>query len=114
MPRADRAWNVDDKLRRYVLNPKHSDGKQKATVFKEALCIGLEELEYLRGEILDGLATEPIIGVRGNAPYGVICEVCIPVRGLAEHEGRTIDITTIWELRDESADPKLVTAYPAR
>jgi hypothetical protein len=53
----------------------------------------------------------PITDVRDNAPFGVLCEVRIPVAGLREHRDRVAAVTTSWELRQPEDRPRLVTAY---
>ena len=53
----------------------------------------------------------PIIDVRDNAPFGVLCEVRIRVAGLREHRDRVVPVTTSWELRHADDSPRLVTAY---
>ncbi|HEX2016928.1 MAG TPA: hypothetical protein VGN69_09545 [Solirubrobacteraceae bacterium] len=114
LPRADEAWGIGDKLEGYVLNTEHADGGPKANYLSQALDIELADLAYLEAEIAEGARSQPITGVRGNEPYGVTCEVVMPIQGLRNHNDRVVDLLTIWELRDQSATPRLVTAYPDR
>jgi hypothetical protein len=44
-------------------------------------------------------------------PFGILCEVRVPVRGLLERSDRIVAVTTSWELRDADDRPRLVTAY---
>jgi hypothetical protein len=55
--------------------------------------------------------TAPVTNVRDNAPFGVLCEVRIPVAGLGAHHDRVASVTTSWELRHADDGPRLVTAY---
>ncbi len=58
-----------------------------------------------------GVLSAPITDVRDNAPFGVLCEVSIPVAGLRDHRDRAVAVTTSWELRHADDAPRLVTAY---
>lgn len=58
-----------------------------------------------------GVLAAPITDVRDNAPFGVLCEVRIPVAGLREHRDRIVAVTSSWELRHADDAPRLVTAY---
>jgi hypothetical protein len=53
----------------------------------------------------------PVSGVRIRPPYGIHCEVRVPVRGLGAKTERVIEVTTAWELADAGAAPRLVNAY---
>jgi hypothetical protein len=60
---------------------------------------------------LQGVLQAPVTDVRDNAPFGVLCEIRIPVAGLREHKDRSVAVTTSWELRRPDDPPRLVTAY---
>jgi hypothetical protein len=82
LPRAAEARNLHEKLERYVLNASHAKGAAKARGFAEVLGIGSRDADYLAEALLKGIAGYPITDVRDNAPYGILTEVRLAVRGL--------------------------------
>jgi len=59
----------------------------------------------------NGVLTCGVSAIRANPPYGYLCEVKVPVRGLRRHSERRVDVITSWELLAADAAPRLVTAY---
>lgn len=102
---------MQEKLAAYCLNPDHEIGGPKARGFRQLLGIGLADIEYLVDALQTGVRSAPVVRVRDNAPFGVLCEVHIPVAGLGEHHYRILAVMTAWELRHPSDPPRLVTAY---
>lgn len=111
LPRGGEAYNVHEKLRDYSLNLAHDDGGDKASGFVQILGISLDDLEYLAAVLLDGARDLPVSRVRENPPFGVNCNIVVPVRGLGEHADRVALVRTSWELRYEGDCPRMVTAY---
>lgn len=111
LPRAELAFGIREKLAAYCLNPDHEIGGPKAQGFRQILGIELADLEYLAEALRAGILTAPTTNLRDNAPFGVLCEVRIPVGGLREHHHRTVAVTTSWGLRHAGDAPRLVTAY---
>lgn len=111
LPNAAEAFGIREKLAAYCLNPDHEIGRPKADGFRRILGIDLATIDYLTEALRAGAAGSPVTGVRDNAPYGVLCEVRIPVTGLGERSGRVVLVTTSWELRRAGDAPRLVTAY---
>lgn len=111
LPRAHAAFGIRDKLSAYCLNLDHEIGGPKAQGFRITLGIELADIEYLVEALGAGVLTEPITYVRDNPPFGVLCEVRIPVVGLREQRDRMVAVTTSWELRRGGDAPRLVTAY---
>lgn len=111
LPRASDAHGIRDKLAAYCLDLDHEVGGTKARGFARILGIGIADIAYLVQELHTGLRDAPVTDVRDNTPYGVLCEVRIPVRGLGQHAGRVELVTTGWELRGADDSPRLVTAY---
>lgn len=69
---------------------------------------------YARGAVaalVAGVLKAGVTAVRDKAPFGVLCEVRIPVRGVRERRDRIVEVTTSWELPTERDPPRLVTAY---
>jgi hypothetical protein len=111
LPTADQAFGIREKLAAYCLNLDHEVGGPKAEGFRRVLGIGIADLEYLTESLRTGVLDAPITDVRDNAPFGVLCEVRVPVAGLREHRDRVVPVTTSWELRQAGDAPRLVTAY---
>jgi hypothetical protein len=111
LPRAEDAYNVHEKLREYSLNLAHGVGGAKAAGFLQILGISAADAEYLAAALLDGVRELPVKTVRDNAPFGLNCNVIVPVRGLGERAGRGANVLTSWELRHEDDRPRLVTAF---
>jgi hypothetical protein len=111
LPRAEHAFGIEEKLAAYCLNPDHEVGGPKARAFRQALGIGRQDVDYLAEMFRTGIASAVITVVRNNDPFGVLCEVRIPVTGVREHRDRVVDVTTSWELRHAGDAPRLVTAY---
>lgn len=61
--------------------------------------------------MLEGARELPVTAVRDNAPFGLNCDLIIPVRGLGDRADRIANVLTSWELRHEDDRPRLVTAY---
>jgi Domain of unknown function (DUF6883) len=111
LPRSKDAHGVESKLRAYSLNPEHEIGAHKARVFRRALGIGLDDVDYLVDQVLAGIGSATISDVRDNAPHGILCEVVVVVRGIGAAVGRTVSVTTSWEYRSPEDAPRLVSAY---
>jgi filamentous hemagglutinin len=111
LPRAQDAHGVESKLRAYSLNPEHEIGAHKARVFRRALGVGLDDIDYLVDQVLVGIGETPISDVRDNAPHGILCEVVIAVLGIGVAAGRPVLVTTSWEYRSPEDAPRLVSAY---
>ncbi len=111
LPGAEQGAGIGEKLAAYCLNLDHEIGGPKARGFQRILGIGIADLEYLAETLRTGVLAAPITDVRDNAPFGVLCEVRIPVAGLREHHDRIVAVTSSWELRNADDAPRLVTAY---
>jgi hypothetical protein len=111
LPRSEHGHGVESKLRAYSLNPEHEVGSHKARVFRRALGIGLDDIDYLVDRVLAGIGDAPISDVRDNAPHGILCEVVVTVKGIRAAAGRAVPVTTSWEYRSPEEAPRLVSAY---
>lgn len=100
-----------EKLTGYSLDTSHESGGPKARGFELILGITIRDIDYLEGAIQTGILMAPISGVRVRPPYGVHCEVRVPVRGLGAKSGRVIEVRTVWELTDPDTAPRLINAY---
>jgi hypothetical protein len=111
LPRADEVHGIETKLAAYCLNLDHEVGGPKALGFLQILGIKLDDADYLAEELRAGVRVARISDVRDNGPFGILCEVRVPVRGLRDRSDRIVAVTTSWELRDADDRPRLVTAY---
>lgn len=99
------AASVADKLQRYLLNPDHALGADKANWFQKAL-------GFTRGNASD-LAKQLVFDEKtavqtGVTQYGTKFHQIIDVVGA---NGKTIPVRTAW-IRGADGVPKLVTAVP--
>jgi hypothetical protein len=83
LPRRHDAEIPPAKHRDYPLNPDHDQGNHKARVFASTLGIRQDDWEYLADQIMGGLDSAPVIGVRTEGPWGWLYEVRMPHRGSA-------------------------------
>lgn len=93
------------------MNVEHEIGGPKARGFERTLGIKPADVEYLVEALLGGIREAPITEVRDNAPFGLLCEVRLPIAGLRKHRDRVVALRTVWELRHADDRPRLVTAY---
>jgi len=106
LPEAARAIIEEHKLRDYLLNPDHQDGRHKARVFASALGISQKDLQYLRVAILGEIPHAPVSAIV-QTPYGLRCTVVVSITGLNDEHR---DVITAW-LIEEDRPPRLITAY---
>jgi Domain of unknown function (DUF6883) len=106
LPNFERAVIPPDKLQRYLLDPSHPVGKNKAVVFKKALGYEQAKWEMLRDTIFEELPYYE--AVRGRADqYGIRYNVTLAITG---PNGRTADVLTVWIIEDGKDHPSFVTA----
>ena len=110
LPRAAEAIGARRKLTTYSLDAAHESGGPKARGFERILGITVRDVGYLEGAIQTGALLVAVSAVRDRLPYGFVCEVKIPVRGLGAKSGRTAVVTTGWMLDEPGAVPRLVNA----
>lgn len=100
------------KLAGYSLNVGHEHGGPKALGFRLILGITVDDLEHLAHSIEIGILSTRVGSVRANPPHGINCIVVVPVQGLNEKSARIVDVRTVWEIADQGAQPRLVSAFP--
>jgi hypothetical protein len=111
LPNANNAYGIHEKIAGYSLNLGHPSGGDKAEGLARVLSITSDDLEYLAEALLNGARTIPITAIRDRGAQGVLCQVVVPVRGLADRADRVANVVTAWEIRWEGDPPRLVTAY---
>jgi len=111
LPDVEGAWIPPEKLRDYVLNPQHPDGRHKARVFASSLGIVQKDWEYLRDQLLAGVGRSPVLATETDV-YGTHYEVSSDVLG---RNGRTLPVTAAWLVAHEGdRRPRLITVYVGR
>lgn len=99
----------DEKLKNYLLNLDHPDGKSKAIFFRDVLSITKNDWRYLKDQLEQGIRTAPIFKVNPTY-YGVTHRAFVKVIGLNNKEAV---LQTGWEIKLKGP-VRLVTAYPGR
>lgn len=92
------------KLREYVLNPNHPDGRHKARVFAASLGIGPDESDWLASAILGGIAGAEAIFSASN-PWGDLYRVDLKIR----RADRCALVRTGWLC--SGSETKMTTCY---
>ena len=110
LPRSAEATGVRHKLSTYSLDAAHESGGPKARGFERILGITIRDIGYLEGAIQTGVQLVAVSEVRERLPYGFVCGVRVPVRGLGAMSGRTVMVTTAWMLDEPGAVARLVNA----
>lgn len=107
LPDADRAFIEERKILDYLLRDDHPDGGAKARFF---LARGFSRLDWrlLADALLDHGRRNAVADARPGA-FGTLYEVRCTLR---TPDGRDPCIRTVWQIRDASSGPPLITAYP--
>lgn len=106
LPNGDRA-DIGEKLKEYVLNFSHRDGRHKARVFERVLGIDLENNEILSEAILHAAKTADDVQSKGDNGHG---EMFVLRFALATAKG-TAMVLTGWIIRRGEDFPRLTTCY---
>ena len=106
LPNPDKAIIDDGKLAGYCLNPKHTDGQDKARVFKSALGLTINDADELKKALLFAVKTYHAIPDKKNA-YGQKYIIDFPLtRG-----NQTATIHSVWMVDNQQEVPRLITCY---
>ena len=104
LPNSEKAFVEITKLRDYSLNPEHESGGHKARVFRAALGLTLDDVEWLRVELLR-IAREGDVVVGELSQFGYVMDT-----ELTYHE-RTAIVRTAWIIENGTDFPRLVSCY---
>lgn len=107
VPNADLADIDIRKLRDYVLDPLHPNGKHKAILWKSALGITAEDADQLSHILLVAVVENEAVAGRFDR-YGQRYTVDFSL----EWKGKTAIIRTGWIISHGTSVPRLTTAYP--
>jgi filamentous hemagglutinin len=111
LPRAREAAGIRRKLLDYSLNPAHERGGPKARGFERILGITVDHVDHLEAEIRAGILIVPVSSIRGAIPTGFNCVVDVPIGGHGAKSHRLIAVRTVWLLAEETAAPRMTTAF---
>ncbi len=106
LPHAEKAQVDPDRLARYVLNPNHPTGQNKARVFMRVLGYGSADASILADQIRQAVAmAEAVVGL--TDAYGTRYTVDVRIKGPTGQA----TIRTGWIIETASTVPRLVTAF---
>jgi hypothetical protein len=106
IPRSERAFVDEAKLRDYCLNPKHPRGRHKVRVFASALDLSQSDAGWLKSTLLEAVQTINSVGGETDA-YGsryTVDFVCTKGK-------KTAKIRSAWILRTNEAFPEFLSCY---
>ena len=106
LPNGNQA-QLGDKLDRYILNPQHPKGKDKATLFKNRLGITLENKEILENILFDVAVNHEAI-IYKQDKYGIQYDIKF---SMTTEFGKSL-VISCWIIRSGEDFPRLTTAYP--
>ena len=105
-PNPEDAIIDDKKLAGYCLNPRHSDGRHKARVFKSALNLSIENIEELKSALLRAIKDNEAVPDKCNLYRQKYVVDFAMTRG-----DKTAMIHSVWIVRDDENFPRLITCY---
>jgi len=102
IPNADRAYVERPKITEYLLidEPKSR--------FFSAFGFTIEDWQALAGALISHAMSNDYVRIR-EAPFGRLYAVEGP---LVAPDGRRPSVRTVWNLSEEDAAPRFITAYP--
>jgi hypothetical protein len=106
LPNVEYAYVDIERLRTYILNPNHPEGRHKPLVFQSALGITVDDAELLRNTLLEKAKSEEATLGRVDQ-YGQryrLDFVMITEKGKAE-------IRSAWIVRLDETFPRFLTCY---
>lgn len=106
LPNGDQA-QLGDKLERYVLNPQHPKGKDKAALFKHRLGITLDNKQILEKTLLE-VAIDQEAVIYKQDQYGTQYDIKFSMTTLAG----TSWVLSCWIIRTGESFPRLTNTYP--
>jgi hypothetical protein len=108
LPYLENLFIPEDKIKKYLLNLEHVDGRDKAIYFMKH-GYTLEEWERLANDLYEHAKANQVVStrvVRGGLNYSIEGYINAP-------DGLTIYVRGIWYIEDNDTTPRLVSAYPA-
>lgn len=94
------------KLEEYSLNPQHESGTHKARVFRKALGLTLDDVAWLRDELIR-IATECDVLIGELSPFGQKYVIDATIT----FGDRSAIVRTVWIVENGTDFPRLVSCY---
>jgi hypothetical protein len=94
------------KLRDYCLNTDHPRGRHKARVFREALGLSIDNAEWLRQNLLEGIQIHPA-EQQDTDGFGSRWRVDLPLT----RQGKSVVVRTGWIIKTGEQFPRLITCW---
>ncbi|HEY9647602.1 MAG TPA: hypothetical protein V6C88_14595, partial [Chroococcidiopsis sp.] len=98
---------LGDKLERYVLNPQHPKGKDKAALFRNRLGITLENKEILETTLLEAAINHEAT-IHKSDSYGIQYDI----KFLMTTKFGQSWVISCWIIRVNEDFPRLTNTYP--
>jgi hypothetical protein len=106
LPDPDGAWVEEKKIREYLLDLNHPEGKPKAEYFMRR-GFTLETWETMRNALVQQGVSNPVVETKDNKygkRYTVECTCITP-------DLTNPCIRSVWEMSQEGTRPRLITAH---
>ena len=94
------------KLRDYCLSADHPRGRHKARVFREALGLSVDDAEWLRQELLEGIKNHPAEKQEIDS-FGSRWRVDLPLT----RQRKSVVVRTGWIIKTGEQFPRLITSW---
>lgn len=107
LPNAHNAVVPLAKLRDYILDPGHPQGKHKAQALGTATGLDARHAEWLRAQILEQVPDAPVLDRRVTA-FGIGYNVVVRVDG----PNGTLTVQTRWIVKEGENVPRFTTLIP--
>jgi hypothetical protein len=107
LPSSSEAWVEEKKIKEYLLNLDHAQGKSKAKFFL-ARGFSVDSWTTMRGALVTHASTNAVVKTVENEfgrRYTVDCACPTP-------DEVNPCIRSVWEVKRENTAPRLITAHP--
>lgn len=109
LPEAAQAVVKRDKTLRYMLDPRHLEGGDKARRWREVLGYTRGDAERLREDLRAAAPSGRVVSCRPARPAGLTWGVMLTLTGPND---RTVAVRSNWHALAPGAAPRLTSAWP--
>lgn len=106
LPNAQNAIIELAKLRDYCLSASHPRGRHKARVFRDALGISVDDAEWLRQKLLEGIQSHSAEKQETDS-FGSRWRVDLPLM----RQTKSVVVRTCWIIKMGEQFPRLITCW---
>jgi hypothetical protein len=106
LPNSQNAIIEIAKLRDYCLNTDHPRGRHKARVFREALDLSVDNAEWLRQNLLEGIQSHTAEQQETDS-FGSRWRLDLPLT----RQGKFAVVRTVWIIKTGEQFPRFVTCW---